>query len=60
VEEFKYKARRRDGSMVTGIVTAPNEAAVAAYIQRQNMYVAGISKSDHVDQAVLRHVRKGY
>jgi type IV pilus assembly protein PilC len=45
VEEFKYKARRRDGSMVSGIVTAPNEAAVAAYIQRQNMYVAGISKS---------------
>lgn len=45
MEEFKYKARRRDGSMVTGIVTAPNEAAVAAYIQRQNMYVAGISKS---------------
>lgn len=45
MEEFKYKARRRDGSMVTGIVIAPNEAAVAAYIQRQNMYVAGISKS---------------
>ena len=45
MEEFKYKARRRDGSIVTGIVTAPNEAAVAAYIQRQNMYVAGISKS---------------
>jgi type IV pilus assembly protein PilC len=45
VQEFNYKARRKDGSMVTGTITAPDEAAVAAYIQRQNMYVTGITKN---------------
>ena len=30
MEQFKYKARKRDGAVVYGTVNAPNEAAVAA------------------------------
>ena len=52
MDEFKYKARRRDGSVVTGVVTAPNEAAVAAYIQRQNMYVASIDKTTAMSKQI--------
>lgn len=42
MEQFKYKARKRDGTVVYGTVNAPNEAAVAAFIRKQDMYVAGI------------------
>ena len=42
---FKYKARKRDGAVVYGTVNAPNEAAVAAFIRKQDMYVAGIEAS---------------
>ena len=48
MQEFNYKARRKDGSMVTGTISAPDEAAVAAYIQRQNMYVTGITKNSAI------------
>lgn len=41
MEQFKYKARKRDGTVVYGTVNAPNEAAVAAFIRKQDMYVAG-------------------
>lgn len=42
MEQFKYKARKRDGTIISGTVDAPNEAAVAAYIRKQDMYVAHI------------------
>ena len=42
MEQFKYKARKRDGTVVYGTVNAPNEAAVAAFIRKQDMYVANI------------------
>ena len=42
MEQFKYKARKRDGTVVYGTVNAPNEAAVAAFIRKQDMYVADI------------------
>lgn len=42
MEQFKYKARKRDGTAVYGTVNAPNEAAVAAFIRKQDMYVARI------------------
>ncbi len=42
MEQFKYKARKRDGTVVYGTVNAPNEAAVAAFISKQEMYVAHI------------------
>lgn len=45
MEQFKYKARKRDGAVVYGTVNAPNEAAVAAFIRKQDMYVAGIEAS---------------
>lgn len=45
MEQFKYKARKRDGTVVYGTVNAPNEAAVAAFIRKQDMYVAGIEDS---------------
>lgn len=44
MEQFKYKARKRDGAVVYGTVNAPNEAAVAAFIRKQDMYVAGALK----------------
>ena len=34
-----------DGAVVYGTVNAPNEAAVAAFIRKQDMYVAGIEAS---------------
>ena len=45
MEQFKYKARKRDGTVVYGTVNAPNEAAVAAFIRKQEMYVANITAS---------------
>lgn len=45
MEQFKYKARKRDGAVVYGTVNAPNEAAVAAFIRKQDMYVANIEAS---------------
>ena len=36
MEQFKYKARKRDGTVVYGTVNAPNEAAVAAFIRKQD------------------------
>lgn len=45
MEQFKYKARKRDGTVVYGTVSAPNEAAVAAFIRKQDMYVADIEAS---------------
>jgi len=45
LEQFKYKARKRDGAVVYGTVNAPNEAAVAAFIRKQDMYVANIEAS---------------
>ena len=45
MEQIKYKARKRDGAVVYGTVNAPNEAAVAAFIRKQDMYVAGIEAS---------------
>lgn len=45
MEQFKYKARKRDGAVVYGTVNAPNEAAVAVFIRKQDMYVAGIEAS---------------
>ena len=45
MEQFKYKARKRDGAVVYGTVNTPNEAAVAAFIRKQDMYVAGIEAS---------------
>lgn len=45
MEQFKYKARKRDGTVIYGTVSAPNEAAVAAFIRKQDMYVADIEAS---------------
>ena len=42
MDTWSYKARKRDGTLVSGSVAAPNEAAVASYISKQNMYVAEI------------------
>ncbi len=43
MKDYKYKAKRQDGSVVIGNIAALNEEAVASYIRRQGMYVADIS-----------------
>ena len=42
MEQFKYKARKRDGSVINGVVNAPNREAVAAFIRKQDMFVAKV------------------
>lgn len=42
MEQFKYKARKRDGAVVYGTVNANDKASVAAFIRQQDMYVASI------------------
>ena len=59
MDDFSYKARKRDGTVVTGVVTAPDEAAVAAFLRRQNLYVAGISKSTKVSKQIENFFEKG-
>ena len=49
MEQFKYKARKRDGSVISGIVNAPNKEAVAVFIRKQDMFVAKIEPAKAKD-----------
>lgn len=46
MELYNFKARRASGEVVGGTINAENEAAVAAYIKNQGMYVTQIKKGN--------------
>lgn len=58
MDDFTYKARKRDGTVVTGEVSAPDEEAVAAFLRRQNLYVAGIKKTTKASKRIQNFFEK--
>ena len=46
MESFSFKARRKTGEIVVGIINATNEAAVAAYVRNQGLLVTNIAKTN--------------
>jgi len=46
MESFSFKARRKTGEVVVGIINAANEAAVAAYVRNQGLMVTKIAKNN--------------
>ncbi|MDD4320225.1 MAG: type II secretion system F family protein [Acidaminococcaceae bacterium] len=46
MESFNFKARRRTGEIVVGIINAANEAAVASYVRNQGLLVTNITKTN--------------
>jgi len=46
MESFSFKARRKTGEVVVGIINAANEAAVAAYVRNQGLMVTKIAKTN--------------
>lgn len=58
MDDFTYKARKRDGTVVEGTVSAPDEEAVAAFLRRQNLYVAGIKKSTKAGKQIQNFFEK--
>lgn len=45
MENFNFKARRRTGEIVVGVINAANEAAVASYVRNQGLLVTKITKT---------------
>lgn len=46
MESFSFKARRKTGEVVVGVINAANEAAVAAYVRNQGLMVTKIAKNN--------------
>ena len=44
MDMFEFKARRPSGEVVSGKLSAANEAAVVSYIREQGMYATQIKK----------------
>ncbi len=46
MENFNFKARRKTGEIVVGIINAASEAAVASYVHNQGLLVTQITKTN--------------